>query len=253
MGRSGVVRGPNRGHVNRNQIRVAHDRFNVLDVLEQASQTDGFELQTLEEFERVRIGHVALVPNVRVVEEVIGLVHHDRVHVIAGAHDTGVTPKIQTRVDGHKVHGTPHRFQCSIHRNGQVVPATEDDGDDAHLDQFSDHGLHSRVSVLFRGSGSNVSQIHGGLPPSGRDELIQPMPDRIRTTCTPFVVSGAASVVDAKKRDACALQHRLCIKAVGFDAVCDPGHAFRVGEVRSIHRFEQIEKSVEHEQRFYRA
>ena len=43
-------------------------------------------------------------------------------------------------------------------------------------------------NVLLRGSSSDVPQIHGGLPPSGRHELIEPMPNGVSTTCAPFVV-----------------------------------------------------------------
>ena len=250
VGGSRVVRSPDRSHVQRHEVGIAHNGFDVLDVLQQRAQANGLELQSLQKFEGVRIGQISLMSHVGVVEQVVRLVHDHGIHVVACTDHARITPKIEPGIDRDQIHGSADGVQCPVHGDGQVVASTKHNGHNAHLHEFGHHGLDRCVGVIFCGAGPDVSQVHSGLPCGRRDELIQPMANGVWGTATAFVVSRAPAVVDPKKRHAGTLQHGARIEAMGFDAVSDPRHPFRVGEVGGVDRFEQVEKSVEHEPGF---
>ena len=223
----------------------------MLDVLQQRAQANGLELQPFQQLEGVRIGQIPLVSDVGVVEQVVRLVHDHGIHVVARADHAGVTPKIEPRIYRDQIHGAANGVECPVHGDGQVVASAKHNGHNAHLHEFGHHGLDRGVSVIFCGAGPDVSQVYSGLPSSRRDELVQPVANGVWGTPTALVVSRAPAVVDPKKRHAGAFQHGARIEAMGFDAVSDPRHPFRVGEVGGVDRFEQVEESVEHEPGFW--
>ena len=171
--------------------------------------------------------------------------------MVPRTHHAGISAKIEPWIHRHQVHGAPHRFQAFVHGHRQVVAPTEHDGNNPHLHQFGNHRLNGSVGVFLGGSSPDVPQVHCGLPSGWRNELVQPMADGVRRTCAAFVVPRPPPVVDPKQRHASALQHGASVEAMGFNAVRDPRHPFRVGEVGGIDRFEQVEESVEHEPRVW--
>ena len=183
---------------------------------------------------------------IAVIKQVIGLVHDNGVHVVPGRDQAGVTPKIQTGIDGDHVHGSACGFQCLEHRNGQIVSSSQNNGQDAHFHKFGDHGTYSGMRILFRGSGADVAQIDGGFPLGMRDQWVEPLTHGVWSSCAALVVPGSTAIVDPKNGDPGSFEHGAGIEPMRFHSIGDPRHSLRIGEVGHVHRFEQVEESVLH-------
>ena len=167
MRTSGGVGTAHSGDVQRHHVRVAHNGLHLLEVHTHRAHTVGFEEQVLHQLDGFRTVHIALVTDIGIVQEEVGLLQHHLVQVGIGTDGLVLSTQVKAGIDGHNVDHLLQFLVGAVIGEGQVVAATENDGDHLVLQHIRYH-IGEHLVGVFDGFAqyeiAHIDNAHRRLP-----------------------------------------------------------------------------------------
>ena len=180
------------GDVERHHVSVAHHGLHLLQVAAHEAHTIGLEEEVLHHPQRFRTVHIALVADIGVVQQEVGLLEHHLVDVCVGTNGHILQTEVEAGVDGDHIGHALHQLISPVVSEREVITAAQDNRNNLVLHKMRHYLGNGGIGVLHGVPEAQVTQVENPHRTTPGEELVELPTDLIGRKRARGVTEGVA-------------------------------------------------------------